>query len=93
MWEFPTNGWSWGTPTLANDAVYIGSLKAVPYYGNVELTPAMYAISADSGKELWRRVPPTVDGYITGGVFSPALIEDGVVYVASIDGTLYALEE
>jgi len=35
----------------------------------------------------------TIDGYVTGGVFSLPVVFGGVVYVAGIDGTLTAIKE
>jgi outer membrane protein assembly factor BamB len=93
-WEFKTGGWSWSKPSVANGVVYIGSLSASPYYfDGVELEAGFYAVDQHSGNEIWSMNTDSVDGYITSGVFASAVIVDEVVYVAGIDGYLYAMQE
>ena len=94
LWQFDTGGWSWSTPRYNNGTIYIGSISAYPYYfEGVDLRGGLYAVDEDSGEEKWRLVPGTVEGYITGGVFSRVQVADGVVYAAAIDGTIYAIQE
>ena len=93
-WEFKTGGWSWSKPSVANGVVYIGSLSAYPYYfEGIDLQAGLYAVDQQSGNENWRMTTEAVEGYITGGVFACAVIVSGVVYVAGIDGLLYAFQE
>jgi outer membrane protein assembly factor BamB len=94
QWEYRTVGWSWGTPTVSNGAVYIGGISAVPYYfEGVVLKAGFYAIDRMTGQELWSLTPEPIEGYITGGVFSSAAVADGIVYVCGLDGILYAVAE
>ena len=30
VWSFETGGWSWGAPTVTEDAMYLGSIGASP---------------------------------------------------------------
>ena len=93
-WEFKTGGWSWSKPSVANGVVYIGSLSAYPYYfEGIDLQAGLYAVDQQSGNENWRMTTEAVEGYVTGGVFASAVIVSGVVYVAGIDGILYAFQE
>ncbi len=93
-WHFDTGGWSWGTPLVTDDAVYIGSISAYPYYfEGVDLEAGFHAVDRQTGREHWRIVPEAIDGYVTGGVFSSPRILDGVVYVAALDGVIYAIKE
>lgn len=94
IWRFETGGWSWGTPRLTNLSVYIGSLSAVPYYfEGITLRPGFFAVDRETGTERWSFNPGSVEGYVTGGVFSCPVVVDGVVYVAGLDGRLYAFRE
>ena len=51
------------------------------------------AQDALSGRGVWEFSPGTVEGYVTGGVFSPPVLSDGVVYVGGVDGRLSAFME
>ena len=93
-WEFKTGGWSWGRPVVSNGVIYIGGISASPYYfEGVELEAGFYAVDQQTGNKIWSMATESVDEYITGGVFSASIIVDGTIYVAGIDGTLYALAE
>ncbi|MDZ3830580.1 MAG: PQQ-binding-like beta-propeller repeat protein [Sphingopyxis sp.] len=94
LWAFKTGGWTWATPRIAKGTLYIGGMSAFPYYfDGVTLTSGFFAVDAETGREKWRFVPETVAGYVTGGVAVAPEIADGVVYVAALDGRLYALRE
>ena len=74
--------------------VYIGSLSAYPYYfQGIDLRAGFFAVDALSGRGVWEFSPGTVEGYVTGGVFSPPVLSDGVVYVGGVDGRLSAFME
>ena len=91
VWRFKTGGWSWGTPVVTDEVVYIGSISAAPYYS--PLAPGFFAVDRQTGEERWRLTPETVEGYITGGVFAAPVVDAGIVYVASLDGRIQALRE
>jgi len=96
IWEYHTSGWSWATPVLADDVVYIGGLSASPYYfEGVELRPGFHAVGQETGTRLWEFTPEPVEGngYLTGGVFSTPVIANGIIYAAGIDGRLYAIKQ
>lgn len=90
-WRFETGGWSWSTPRVTDGTVYIGSLGAAPYPN--ELRPGFFAVDRDRGTELWRFTPASVEGFVSGGVFSTPAVVDGLVYVAGVDGRLHAFTE
>jgi outer membrane protein assembly factor BamB len=94
IWSFRTGGWSWSTPRVGDGAVYIGGVSASPYYfEGVTLRAGFVAVDRKTGEGLWEFTPPPIEGYITGGVFSSPALVDGLVYVGSLDGRLYAFEE
>lgn len=93
-WTAETGGWAWATPVVTGEAVYIGAISAFPYYfEGVELRGGFHAVDRESGQSLWRAGTGLVDGYITGGVFSSPAVVDGRVYIAGLDGVLYAIVE
>jgi outer membrane protein assembly factor BamB len=94
QWQFETGGWSWSTPLVTADTVFIGSISAYPYYfEGVDLEAGFQAVDRQTGDELWRMTPAAIDGYVTGGVFSTPRAWAGVVYVAALDGVIYAIGE
>ncbi len=93
-WEFKTGGWSWGTPVVENGVVYLGSISASPYYfEEVELQAGFYAVDKMTGNLIWQMAPGMIEGYITAGIFSKPVVVEGVIYVAGLDGVLYAYQE
>ena len=67
IWRFQTGGWSWNTPVVTDDAVYIGAISAYPYYmEGITLQQGVYAIDKHTGQEKWHLVTDLIDGYITG---------------------------
>ena len=93
LWQADHNkGTSWSTPVVTEDAVYIGGISASPYYfEGVKLEAGLYAVERETGEMKWRMTPDPIEGYITGGVFSSPVVVDAVLYVAGLDGYLYAL--
>ena len=93
-WQLETGGWSWSTPRVTDDTVFIGSISAYPYYfEGVDLEAGFLAVDRQTGRERWRMTPEAITGYITGGVFSTPQISGGVVYLAALDGVIYAIGE
>ena len=94
IWEFKTGGWSWSDPVLEDDVVYIGGLSVSSYYfEGVDLRPGFFAVDQETGAGLWEFTPQLIEGFVNGGVFSTPAIVGGVIYVAGIDGRLYALKQ
>ena len=79
---------------VSEDTVYIGGMSAFPYYfEGVDLEAGFYAVDRRTGEMLWSMAPAPIEGYITGGVFSSPVLIDQEVFVAALDGYLYALQE
>jgi len=95
LWRYRTGGWSWGTPLVSGDTVYIGSVSAFPYYfEGVNLERGFHAVDRDTGTMRWRfETGELAGGYLTGGVHASAVVTDGTVYVTALDGNLYALKQ
>ncbi len=91
IWRFKTAGWSWSTPVVTDEVVYIGSIGAAPYYS--PLAAGFFAVDKQTGEERWRMTPAATEGFITGGVFAAPVVDEGIVYVASLDGRIHAIRE
>lgn len=92
-WTFNTGGWSWGTPAVVEDTVYIGSIKAPSYTYFPHSDMKLYAVDLNSGEEKWSYEPGRRgSGFIAGGVYTTPVIDNGIVYFGSIDGKLYAIQ-
>jgi len=78
-WRFHFSGWLEDTPVIDSDGtIYCkGAYNALDRY--------LYAIYPD-GTEKWKY---KTDGLILGS--SPAIVEDGTIYVGSWDGFLHAI--
>ena len=75
-WRFEVMGGIASSPTVANDAVYIGSLQGT-----------VHALNAATGEERWNF--PVPDG---AAVRSSPAAADGLVYIGGLFGTLYAVD-
>jgi outer membrane protein assembly factor BamB len=91
IWHFPTSGWTWGTPLLAGDTVYVGSTGADEYWQPVKR--GFFAVDAKTGALRWSYQPAKAEGYVHGGVHATPAVKDGQVFVGDVDGTLYVFEE
>ncbi len=94
LWKFNTDSWNWGTPAVDADTIYIGGV-APPTSYRADITPkrGLWAIDRDSHKLRWHLPTEKLPGYVTGGVFATPVIIDAVIYVGSLDGSLYALRK
>ncbi|MGH2559653.1 MAG: PQQ-binding-like beta-propeller repeat protein, partial [Thermomicrobiales bacterium] len=91
-WSVDLDGFTAGTPAVANGLVYVGTRSY--WSADVPLaTPAPYgtspgaliAFDAATGEERWRYTMGASEYY------SPA-VSDGVVYINSEDGSLHAID-
>ncbi len=91
-WSYRTGGWSWGTPAVAGDAVYIGAISAYPYYfEGVTLERGLHAVDRRTGARLWSVATRALPGFVTGGVFSRPLVLDDRVIFGALDHRVYAV--
>ncbi len=91
-WSYRTGGWSWATPAVAAEVVYIGAISAHPYYfEGVTLERGLHAVDRRTGTLLWRFPTRALPGFVTGGVFSRPLILDDRVIFGALDHRVYAV--
>ncbi|MCE2572225.1 PQQ-binding-like beta-propeller repeat protein [Motilimonas eburnea] len=84
VWQFNTQGWSWGAPLLDGDIVYIGAMGADGYWTKV--VRGFYGVNAASGELTWQYQPEKIAGYVNGGVFATPAVHKGQLWVADLDG-------
>jgi outer membrane protein assembly factor BamB len=68
------------SPVFGKTLLYIGFL-----------TDAFYAIEPESSEVQWKI--PVKAGIVTVGVASTAVVADGMVYFAGMDGVLYVVKD
>ena len=87
-WTVATGAYELGAPAVANGVVYVGAAT-----GGGAAT--LFALDAGTGEERWRVETREVDfgDYARAGVNGSPAVVDGVVYVATAPGDLYAIHE
>ncbi|HEY0070712.1 MAG TPA: PQQ-binding-like beta-propeller repeat protein, partial [Chloroflexia bacterium] len=80
LWKFDTDDWP-SNPSVVSGVVYVGTTN----HENREGERHLYAIDARSGQELWRFKADS-------RLFAPPAFADGVMYLQSWHGKIYALD-
>ncbi|SMF15564.1 PQQ-like domain-containing protein [Alteromonadaceae bacterium Bs31] len=90
-WSFKTKGWSWGTPALIDSSIFIGAISASQYtFEGLPIHSGFFALGL-KGELLWHYKPEPIElGYLSGGVFNPAIKYKNTLIVMAIDGTISA---
>lgn len=92
-WSYDTGGWSWGTPAIDGDTIYIGSMMAPSYTYFPQSKKKLFAVDSKTGEEVWSFEPESKEkGYIIGGVYTTPVIDGNTVYFGSINGKFYAIQ-
>jgi outer membrane protein assembly factor BamB len=85
LWEFQTLSGRPAAPTVSDDVVLLGSLGGVLYSMAAEKPGGLlYALDAATGQLIWHY--PT-----DAELISFPLVADGLVYVTTTDGHVYAV--
>jgi outer membrane protein assembly factor BamB len=93
-WKYRTGGWSWCTPSISGETIYVGAISAYPYsFDGVTLERGLHAVELKTGKPRW--VVPTgeLPGFVTGGVMSTPLVVNGKVIAGALDNRLIVVAE
>lgn len=85
LWNYTTGGQINSSPNVVNGIVYIGS-----WDNNV------YALNASTGAKIWNFTSASpgsaaVENGLTGAFESSPAVANGIVYIGSDDGNVYAL--
>jgi len=93
-WKYRTGGWSWCTPSISGETIYIGSISAFPYYfEGITLERGLHAVDLNTGKARWVLPTGELPGFVTGGVMSTPLVVDRKVIAGALDNRLIVVSE
>lgn len=87
IWRSDVYGWSWGTPLVTADRIYVGAAGGTPYF--VKHRASFTVLDRKTGAILTRYPLADTGGHQWGIAGSPALAGGNVV-VATIAGSLLA---
>lgn len=87
-WEVTTEIGKLSAPAVADDVVYVGA-------SNESYSGDLFALDAATGEELWRIETRIYRGgdHDRGGIVQGPAVVDGLVYVVTMAGDLYAVTE
>lgn len=88
LWRTDVLGWSWGTPVVDGQNVYVGAAGIDPY--TIRHTGGLLLLDRASGDIRWRWPAPTTPGQLQWGFLAgPTLVGD-LIMAPSLDGCVYA---
>jgi outer membrane protein assembly factor BamB len=88
LWRTDVFGWAWPQPLVTKDHLYMSVIGAVPY--QMRHLGSLTALDRATGKILWRRPMPEWPGAWTNGFVAPPVLQNSLLIVGGLDGTLYA---
>lgn len=87
-WRSDVYGWTWGTPVVTRDHLFVGAAGGTPYF--IRHVASLNQLDRRTGRILARWPLPDTGGHQWGIAGSPVLAGD-VLLVATIEGSLYAV--
>lgn len=87
IWRLRTGGRIWSSPAVAGGAVYVGSLDGKLYKANAADGAVRWTFATDGAA-----LDSSAFGYDRRSIQSSPSVGDGIAYVGSRDGTLYAVD-
>ncbi len=87
LWRTDVFGWTWGTPLVVGERIYVGAAGGAPYFFHHVAGFAMLERATGRMLERWP-IPESPDAHQWGIAGSPALAGDTVV-VTTIGGSIY----
>jgi len=87
LWRSDVYGWAWNRVALTEHWLYLGVSSATPY--QMRHKASLTALDRRTGKIAWRWPMPEWPGsYLNGFIASPE-IEDRMLVIGGLDGSLY----
>jgi len=86
LWRSDVFGWTWGTPLVIDDRIYVAAAGGAPYF--IRHVASLASLDRKTGRMLTRRPLPDTGGHQWGVAGSIARAGDTLI-VASIEGALY----
>jgi outer membrane protein assembly factor BamB len=90
VWKTDVWGWAWGQPAVTEGRVYMGTSSLGGYL--VRHRAGVMAVDRRTGTPVWRYVAPAA-GEKAYGFAGSASVGGGRVYLAGLDGRVYAFAE
>lgn len=87
LWRSDVYGWTWGTPLVTANRIYVGAAGGTPYF--VKHRASFTVLDRKTGRIVTRYPLADTGGHQWGIAGSPALAGDSVI-VATIAGSLLA---
>jgi outer membrane protein assembly factor BamB len=91
VWKTDVWGWAWGQPAVTERRVYMGTSALGGYL--VGHRAGVMAVDRATGAPAWRHVAPPAAEEKAYGFTGSASVGAGRVYVAGLDGKVYAFAE
>jgi outer membrane protein assembly factor BamB len=88
IWRSDVYGWTWGTPAVMADRLYVGAAGGRPYFLNH--VASFSVLDRRTGRLLSRWPLPEVAGAHQWGIAGSPVVAGDLVVVATIDGGLLA---
>jgi outer membrane protein assembly factor BamB len=90
LWRLDVRGWAWGEPAVTDRRVFVGVAATAGYM--VEHRGGMVAVDRATGRPAWHYEPePRPTG--ASGFPGSAAVGSGLVFVAGVDGRVYAFTQ
>jgi outer membrane protein assembly factor BamB len=90
LWATDVHGWAWGRPAVSERRVFVGTSATKDYL--VGHRGGAFAVERATGRPVWQYVAkPAESG--SYGFPGSAAIGDGLVFLAGLDGRVYAFRQ
>jgi outer membrane protein assembly factor BamB len=90
LWRFKTNGPNWSKPIADENYLYLTSMDHFLYALNLDYSEADLSADKDGVKTLVSEPVWSLD--LGTAVVSNPVLEDGILYVGTVDGVVYAVD-
>ena len=90
LWRFKTNGPNWSKPIADENYLYLTSMDHFLYALNLNYSEADLSADKDGVKTLVSEPVWSLD--LGTAVVSNPVLEDGILYVGTVDGVVYAVD-
>lgn len=88
LWRTDVLGWSWGTPIVHADSVFVGAAGIDPY--TIRHTGGLLRLDRATGTIRWRWPAPTTPGHLQWGFLAGPAMAGDLLLAPALDGCVYA---
>jgi len=90
QWKFKGDGPNWTKPLADANMIYLASMDHIFYAFDKEFSPSNLGNAKDGSKTLLSNAKWSID--LGMAIIGDPVLEDGVVFVATIEGGLFAID-